>query len=146
MALKEPLVPMVSLLPISGSSHTNWVSWTDAVRRETPLADCRGAITPSSKAELPVVPSQKVASQEMSSKCAWTATEKTLNNMQTTLRCGWNLAWRQAYVTFPRIPAWCRVVLFQLKKGVWWVQGAAQWNTSWSPPKSHLSELIGNRH
>lgn len=81
---------MVSMLPISGSSHTNsgFLGLMPS-ERETPLADCRGAIMPPSKAELPVVPSPKATSQEMSSKCAGTATEKTLiNNMQTMLQGG----------------------------------------------------------
>lgn len=53
-------------------SHKLWVSRTDAIRpRETPLADCRRAITPPSNAEPPVVPSP-----EMISKCAWTRLRK----------------------------------------------------------------------
>lgn len=110
MASKQNQAPAISMLSLAGLSHTNsgcFSGW-HRPKTETPPADCHMPITPSSEAELPVIPSQKVASLEMSSKCALVSSwENTFNltTCRTHSTCGWNLAWRQTYVTFTIIPS-----------------------------------------
>lgn len=69
-------------------SHSN-SGCSSGCHPKIPLADCHMVIVPSSKAELPVIWSQKAASHEVSSRCAfiqlphveWTGKTIQINNI-----------------------------------------------------------------